>query len=100
MTHASSLVSESATSVMEASRIIAVSNDNITKAVEEISSGLEGQADDSQNCLSQMDELSKKITTVNSNLNEIEILTEEMKGMVFEWNRNHGETCETIRCNE
>jgi methyl-accepting chemotaxis protein len=82
MMNASSLVSESAANVMEASKMIAVSNDNITKAVDEIGTGIEGQAVDSQSCLVQMDELSKKITTVNANLNEIEGLTDEMKEMV------------------
>jgi methyl-accepting chemotaxis protein len=82
MTHASSLVSSSAQNVMEASKMIAVSNNNITNAVAEIGTGIEGQAQDSQSCLLQMDELSCKISAVNNNLTEIESLTEDMKKMV------------------
>lgn len=83
MTHASSLVSASANNVLEASKIITVSTNNITEAVDEIGKGIEGQAEDSQNCLMQMDELSQKISTVNTSLDEIEGLTEEMKDMVL-----------------
>jgi methyl-accepting chemotaxis protein len=82
MAHVSGLVSESASNVMEASKSIALSNSNITKAVDEIGKGIEGQAEDSQNSLTQMDELSKKISMVYSNLTEIEGLTEDMKQMV------------------
>lgn len=82
MTNVSHLVSESAAHVMEASMNIAVSNDNITKAVDEIGNGIEGQAEDSQSCLLQMDELSKKITVVYTNLNEIEHMTDDMKHKV------------------
>ncbi len=82
MIHASTMVSESASGVMDASKIISESNDNITKAVDEIGAGIEGQAQDSQNCLLQMDELSKKISMVNTNLGEIITLTEGMKLMI------------------
>ncbi|MFT4145484.1 MAG: methyl-accepting chemotaxis protein, partial [Mobilitalea sp.] len=82
MDHVSGLVSVSAANVMEASKSIALSNSNITKAVDEIGKGIEGQAEDSQNSLTQMDELSKKISMVYSNLTEIEGLTEDMKQMV------------------
>ena len=82
MTHVSGLVSESAVNVMAASKTIAISNDNITKAVDEIGNGIEGQAEDSQKCLSQMDELSQKIAIVNTNLAEIDFLMFDMKKMV------------------
>ncbi|MHB8129681.1 MAG: methyl-accepting chemotaxis protein [Mobilitalea sp.] len=82
MTHVSGLVSESAVNVMAASKTIAISNDNITKAVDEIGNGIEGQAEDSQKCLSQMDELSQKISIVNTNLAEIDLLMFDMKEMV------------------
>ncbi len=75
-------VTDSAANVMRVSKTIALSNDNITQAVDEISHGIEGQAQDSQNCLLQMDELSQKITIVNHNLSEIEQLTEDIKTMV------------------
>lgn len=82
MAHVSDLVSVSAANILGASKTIAISNGNITKAVDEIGIGIEGQATDSQNCLTQMDELSKKISIAFTNLNEIEVLTDEMKGMV------------------
>lgn len=84
MTHVSSLVSASAANVMEASRTLSVSSNDITKAVDEIGNGIEGQAQDSQNCLVQMDELTNKISVVYKNLSEIEGLTEDMKEMVSE----------------
>lgn len=82
VSHVSNLVTASADHVLQASKTIAVSNNNITQAVEEIGSGIEGQAEDSQNCLVQMDELSRKISVVYTNLNEIEGLTEDMKGLI------------------
>lgn len=82
MSSVSILVSSSAHNVMEASRNITKSNDNITNAVSDINSGIEGQAMDSQQCLLQMDELSEKISIVNSNITEIEVLIEDMKIMV------------------
>lgn len=82
VTNVSDLVSSSSVNVMEASKIIAVSNENITRSVDEISSGIDGQAQDSQNCLTQMDELSQKITIVNQNLGESEILIQDMKEMI------------------
>ncbi|MGB4660314.1 MAG: methyl-accepting chemotaxis protein, partial [Mobilitalea sp.] len=57
-------------------------NNQITTAVEEISGGIEGQALDSQSCLSQMDALSGKIAVVNANLICIQSLTDQMKNMI------------------
>ncbi len=82
MAQVGGLVSGSATNVMEASKLISISNNNITKAVDEIGHGIEGQAQDSQSCLLQMDELSQKITAVNGNLGEIEQRTEDIKCMI------------------
>lgn len=84
MSDVSGLVSASAGNVMEVSKTIALSNTNITAAIDDISSGIEGQANDSQQCLVQMDELSQKIAIVTDNLNEIETFTEDMKRIVFE----------------
>ncbi|TAH66387.1 MAG: methyl-accepting chemotaxis protein [Anaerolineaceae bacterium] len=82
MTNVSKLVSVSAANIMDVSKNIAVSNGDITKAVDEIGNGIEGQAYDSQSCLVQMDELSQKITVVYTNLHEIEDLMENMKELV------------------
>ena len=57
--HVSSLVSDSSEHVMEASRTIEVASTNISTAIEEIGHGIAGQADDSQNCLMEMDALSQ-----------------------------------------
>ncbi len=80
--HVSSLVSDSSEHVMEASRTIEVASTNISTAIEEIGHGIAGQADDSQNCLMEMDALSQKITTVNENIIEIEKVTDETKGLI------------------
>ena len=82
MSDVSGLVSASAGNVMDVSKAIAISNTNITTAIDDISSGIEGQANDSQQCLVQMDELSHKIKIVNNNLDD-EAFT-SMKRMVFE----------------
>lgn len=80
--HVSSLVSGSSEHVMEVSRTIEVASTNISTAIEEIGHGIAGQADDSQNCLMEMDALSQKITTVNENIIEIEKVTDETKGLI------------------
>ena len=82
VTEVSNLVSVSAENVMLVNKAISVSNNDITLAVDEISNGIEGQAQDSQSCLARMDELSQKITVVYTNLNEIDTLTEDMKKMI------------------
>ena len=78
----SSLVSDSSEHVVDASRTIEVASTNISDAIEEIGRGIAGQADDSQNCLLEMDALSQKITTVNENIIEIEKVTDETKGLI------------------
>ncbi|MDF2586213.1 MAG: methyl-accepting chemotaxis sensory transducer [Anaerocolumna sp.] len=80
--HVSNLVSDSADQVMDTSNTIAVASSNITNAINEIGHGIAGQAEDSQNCLAQMDSLSQKITTVNENLTEIEHVTDDTKSMI------------------
>ncbi|WP_313130640.1 methyl-accepting chemotaxis protein [Anaerocolumna sp.] len=78
----SGLVSNSSEHVVDASRTIEVASTNISNAIEEIGRGIAGQADDSQNCLLEMDALSQKITTVNDNIIEIERVTDETKGLI------------------
>lgn len=80
--HVSSLVSDSSEHVVDASRTIEVASTNISTAIEEIGRGIAGQADDSQNCLLEMDALSQKITTVNENIIEIEKVTDETKELI------------------
>jgi methyl-accepting chemotaxis protein len=82
--HVSGLVSDSAINVMNASNTLYVASDNISSILTEIGHGISGQAEDSQNCLFQMDALSQKITVVNENVNEIEKVTEDTKNMIYE----------------
>jgi len=76
------LVSDSAKNVTNASGIIGDSTENITMAVSEINSGITGQAEDSQNCLSQMDDLSQKINLVNDSIRTIKNLTDHTKSQI------------------
>jgi len=78
----SGLVSVSAENVMIASRTIAVSSNHISLAIDDIGHGIAEQAEDSQSCLLQMDELSGKITVVNKNLIEIDKTMDNTKQMV------------------
>ncbi len=78
----SSLVSESAANVMEVSKTISNSNTHVSTAIDEIGHGIAAQADDSQNCLMKMDELSTRITVVNNNLGDIEHTMTDTKNMV------------------
>lgn len=80
--HVSGLVSESAASVMSASEELSVSSSSISTVINEIGNGISGQAQDSQSCLMQMDELSNKIQTVNENINDIELVAKESKHMI------------------
>ncbi len=82
VTNVSSLVSDSAQSIMGVSGDIAAASGNISTAIDEIGNGISVQAQDSQNCLLQMDELSNKITVVNENLEEIEKVTDNTKDMI------------------
>ncbi len=82
VTHVSGLVSDSAQNVMHTSENIAAASGNISSAINEIGNGISAQAQDSQNCLMQMDELSGKITAVNENLGEIEKVTDNTKYMI------------------
>jgi methyl-accepting chemotaxis protein len=82
VTNVSGLVSNSADSIKQVSGHIAGASDNISTAISEIGNGISVQAQDSQNCLLQMDELSQKITVVYENLEEIEKVTDNTKNMI------------------
>ncbi len=82
VSNVSDQVTASAANVKEVSSGLSSSSNNITQAVDEIGNGIEGQAEDAQSCLAQMDELSKKITVVYENLNEIDGMMDNMKEMV------------------
>lgn len=78
----SGLVSSSANNIMEVSDSIAAASSNISTAIDEIGNGISVQAQDSQNCLIQMDELSNKITIVYKNLEEMERVTLNAKELI------------------
>lgn len=78
----SNLVLDSAFKVEEASNSMSLSSGQISTSVEEIGNGIAGQAEDSQNCLVQMDELSSKITVVNNNLDNIEKSMDDTKNII------------------
>jgi methyl-accepting chemotaxis protein len=78
----SELVSTSAVNVKESSNTIAVTSNNISSSMEEIGHGIAGQAQDSQDCLMQMDALSGKITTISNNVVKIETVADDTKGMI------------------
>lgn len=78
----SGLVSDSASHVMNASEDLAAASSSISVAINEIGNGISGQAQDSQSCLMQMDELSQKIQIVNENITEIEHVVGESKMMI------------------
>ncbi|MDF2801747.1 MAG: hypothetical protein K0S61_1650 [Anaerocolumna sp.] len=80
--HVSGLVSESASNVMSASEDLATTSSSISIAINEIGNGISGQAQDSQSCLMQMDELSQKIQIVNTNITEIERIAGDSKNMI------------------
>jgi methyl-accepting chemotaxis protein len=75
----SSSVTESSVQVKEASEVFTSSNKGITTAINEIQQGVEQQAEESQNCLNQMDNLSRKIELMNGKTSEISIITQETK---------------------
>lgn len=78
----SGLVSQSANGVLKASEDIASASEEISTSINEIGYGISGQAQDSQSCLVQMDELSEKIKSVNSGISDIEKFAEDSGNMI------------------
>ena len=64
-------VEESSTEVNQSSEQFLKSTENISRAINEIESGVMQQARDAEQCLIQMDNLSKKIELVSDNTKEI-----------------------------
>lgn len=78
----SGLVAQSADNVLKASEDISLASSEISTSIGEIGHGISGQAQDSQNCLSQMDELSEKIKTVNGSVKDIERIAGDTGNMI------------------
>ncbi|BCJ96463.1 hypothetical protein acsn021_40320 [Anaerocolumna cellulosilytica] len=78
----STSVTASSVEVMNASEVFSKATEGITGAIEEIQAGVNQQAEDSQNCLLRMDNLSEKIESVNGKTTEIKSITNNTKGSI------------------
>lgn len=76
------VVNESSVDVHSATVSIASLSREMSSAINEIGKGIGAQAEDAQNCLLQMDELSKKITKVDEKVLEIEKVADETRNMI------------------
>lgn len=68
--------------VTEATAAMEKCGTSISTAVNEIEQGISQQAEDAQNCLEQMDELSKKIQVVSKDVSEIVDIADNTKTMI------------------
>jgi methyl-accepting chemotaxis protein len=75
----SSSVTISSTKVKESSELFSEATKNIIDSINEIKMGVDQQAQDSEKCLLQMDDLSEKIEIVNGKTNEISSIAKETK---------------------
>ena len=82
MTNVSDHVSDSAVQVNSNSELLLEVTKNITDAVEYINQGISQQAQDTEACLEQMNELADKITEVHRNTDEINSLTQATESAV------------------
>lgn len=73
----SETVDQSSMTVTEGSKQVLVEAKEIQAAIEEIERGVVQQAEDSEHCLRQMDDLSSKINIVSENSSKIEQIAEE-----------------------
>lgn len=77
-------VSQSSSNVSKASEAFLISSGNISRAMSEIEQGVNQQALEAEQCLTQMDTLSKKIELVSENTKEIEQIAGNTKQRVIE----------------
>jgi len=75
-------VTLSSENVIDASNGIASTSEKISYAIKDIDQGIIQQAQDSQDCLTQVDTLSQCITTVNTNIRKTVTVAEESKDIV------------------
>lgn len=76
MTNVSGHVSDSAVQVNSNSEILTEVTKQITEAVSYINDGISQQAQDTESCLNQMNDLADKISDVHTNTNEINVITQ------------------------
>ncbi|MBQ9765153.1 MAG: hypothetical protein IJW18_03040 [Lachnospiraceae bacterium] len=75
-------VDESATKMLNVADEVVETTSNITTAVNEIDIGIGQQAEDAQNCFEQMDGLSNKMSVVNDNIKNIQVLADDTIDMI------------------
>lgn len=78
----SGMVDDSAGIVVNSTKALLKSTQEITTAIKEIESGVVQQAEDAEQCLRQMDNLSDKINDVFENSERIEKIAEDATGSV------------------
>lgn len=83
VTHVSNLVTVSSSDIYEASKNITASSKDISKAIDDIGNGIGVQAQDSQDCLLQMDGLSQKIAGINTRITEIDCVANRTRDMIY-----------------
>lgn len=80
----SEVVSESSAGVNDTSALFIKSSEDISYAIKEIEQGIMQQAKDAEECLMQMDNLSKKIGRVSDDAKEISQITSSVKQSITE----------------
>ena len=75
-------VSASTANLSEASGVLTNSSNQISAAVDEMDQGLNRQAEDAQNCLMQMDELSQRITRAVETVQRMGSITDNTKNVI------------------
>lgn len=77
-------VSESAEHVAKTSELFLKSTKEISSSMNEIEQGVNQQANDAQECLSQMENLSQKIVLVRDNTRDISLVADQAKNSIDE----------------
>ncbi len=75
-------ISSSTDEVSDSSKQLLVATQNISTSIEEIRQGIVQQAEDSEKCLRQSDELTARVNQVSDNVTSIEKLAEASKAVV------------------
>lgn len=75
-------ISLSTDEVSDSAKQLLIATQNISTSIEEIRQGIVQQAEDSEKCLRQSDELTTRVNQVSYNVTTIEKLTEDSKAVV------------------
>jgi methyl-accepting chemotaxis protein len=82
MSLVSNTVSIAAEKVEDNSNVLLQATHNITKTVSDIEQGIIQQAEDAENCLTQMTLLAAQINVLNNNAKESDVITKNAKEMI------------------